>query len=103
MVERNIIDRLKAIQLAPFAMRQSLVWPVKIALDVLLIKGVIDGSLIHPLDSVVVVTEGHIKAGVSDVFLVEGMANNVPSINCLPNLCIAINAQVVRLQDLVLL
>src|SRR5665213_252705 len=91
MVKRYIVDWLEAVKFAPLTMRHGTVRPIEISLYILMIKRIVDGPFIHPLNTVIVIAEGDIHAGVTDVFGVKRMTDNMAIIKGLPDLSVAID------------
>ena len=91
VVQRNIVDRLETVQLAPLAMRHGLVRPVEVAFDVFMVERVVDGPVVHPLDTVVVIAKRDVHTGVADVFRIKRMADDMSIVDCLPDLGVTIN------------
>jgi hypothetical protein len=90
MVKRDVVYWVKTVEFAPLAMRQGFMGTIKITFHILGVKWIINGTLIHPLNAVVVITQGHVKAGVANMLGIKRVRDNVALIDGLPDLCIAV-------------
>src|SRR5690242_14448973 len=88
MLQRNALHRLHAVFVTPLQMGHGLFGLAEVALDVTLVKRVVDGAIAGAFGTEIVMAEGYVQAGVADVLWVERDARDMPLINCLQNLCI---------------